>query len=217
MKKIILFVSACLLVLYSCDNEERVMDKDSKVDNVMLTYDVDTDLLNSINANLAERLGTDTRTNVAMTEQEAQEILSPLVQQGCEMRNELVQLAEDKKIDLSAMEVKELKDMKDQELAEFAYFMQAVTQEEFADYDEMHAVSLEHKYTRDDVWECFKYAVGLQDLEYAVWYYQGTKALMSAKRAFSIIKPIIKRTAGWIGLAYTIYQFGDCLHGKKSG
>ena len=144
MKKIILFVSACLLVLYSCDNEERVMDKDSKVDNVMLTYDVDTDLLNSINANLAERLGTDTRTNVAMTEQEAQEILSPLVQQGCEMRNELVQLAEDKKIDLSAMEVKELKDMNDQELAEFAYFMQAVTQEEFADYDEMHAVSLEH-------------------------------------------------------------------------
>lgn len=31
MKKIILFVSACLLVLYSCDNEERVMDKDLRL------------------------------------------------------------------------------------------------------------------------------------------------------------------------------------------
>ena len=94
------------------------MNKDSEVDNVMLTYGVDTDLLNSINANLAERLGTDTRTTVTMTEQEAQEILSPLVQQGCEMRNELVQLAEDEKIDLSAMEVKELKDMNDYDVCQ---------------------------------------------------------------------------------------------------
>ncbi len=109
-------------MLYSCDNEERVMNKDSEVDNVMLTYGVDTDLLNSINANLAERLGTDTRTTVTMTEQEAQEILSPLVQQGCEMRNELVQLAEDEKIDLSAMEVKELKDMNDYDVCQVLLF-----------------------------------------------------------------------------------------------
>lgn len=217
MKKIILFVSACLLVLYSCDNEERVMNKDSEVDNVMLTYGVDTDLLNSINANLAERLGTDTRTTVTMTEQEAQEILSPLVQQGCEMRNELVQLAEDEKIDLSAMEVKELKDMSDQELAEFSYFMQAVTQEEFADYDEMHTVSLEHKYTREDVWECAKYAFGIDDIKGLYRYVSGTKALMSAKTALAMVKPFMKRTLGWVGVAYSIYQFGDCLHGKKSG
>ncbi len=98
------------------------MNKDSEVDNVMLTYGVDTDLLNSINANLAERLGTDTRTTVTMTEQEAQEILSPLVQQGCEMRNELVQLAEDEKIDLSAMEVKELKDMNDYDVCQVLLF-----------------------------------------------------------------------------------------------
>lgn len=195
MKKIILFVSACLLVLSSCDNDEKITKKESNLDNVMLTYDVNTDLINDIDSKLIECLGTNTRANT-MTEQQAQEILSPLVQDGCKMRNELVQSAEANEIELSQAEIKALKDMSDQELAEYAYFMQAVTQKEFTDYNEMDQAGLEYKYTREDVWDCLKYAVGIDTRVYFNWYYNGTKALMSAKTALSIIKPIAQRTAG---------------------
>lgn len=72
--------------------------------------------------------------------------------------------------------------------------------------------------------ECLKYAIGIQGLSDLVKgeielrgfkrYYNGTKMLMTAKTARQIICAFAKRTLGWVGIAWMMYDFSECMNKK---
>ena len=45
-------------------------------------------------------------------------------------------------------------------------------------------------------------------------YYNGTRMLMTAKTARQIICAFAKRTLGWVGIAWVIYDFSECMNKK---
>lgn len=75
-----------------------------------------------------------------------------------------------------------------------------------------------------DVIDCLMKATGIKDIKDIVGlaagggsvtaYVQGTKALITATTAKQVICAVAKRTAGWGGVAWMVYEFGDCVKSK---
>lgn len=148
-----------------------------------------------------------------LTENEAKQILKPLINDGKNIQRQLL----DKKniVGFNTHELDFVKDMTDDQLAELSFT-----------FNYLYKDSINESQTEESgkVWECLKYAIGIQGLSDLVKgeielrgfkrYYNGTKMLMTAKTARQIICAFAKRTLGWVGIAWMIYDFSECMNKK---
>ncbi|MBO5062481.1 MAG: hypothetical protein J6C31_07715 [Prevotella sp.] len=226
MKKILLFTVLMAFTLTACQNEDLTQEA-QKEKQIFMSSHLEDSIFYNVNTKLAARLGTTHKhgntkkyqsqqvNNADLTEKEAKEILSPLMESGQEMRDELVNLSETNLLELSQEEVDALNNMDEATLAEFAYFMHVVTQEEYVNVEDMGNDAMQIKYTKADLLDCLTFSLGLNAISSMTDYIYFTKELMTATVAWQIGRALILRTVGWVGVAYTIYQYGSCLNSKR--
>lgn len=174
----------------------------------MITCNISDKQIKDINKKMQDLFNV-SRTNsaVSITEEQAMDILSPLIPQGLSIRNQIVNNAELGNLNISADELQLLLNMDDSQLAELAYYIVTV-----ADIDpELYDDGMK-KYTGQQLLDCLSTAIGL-DAVTGLWgYIDGTATLVSASSAWTIGRALIGRTLGWVGVAYAIYSYVECLN-----
>lgn len=227
MKKVFLLMSIALIAcvsmaVISCSNEdEHPLEINGKKDITIKLHIPNTvvhninkkiNMLFSSNGNLKSlKKNTASEEIHDLTDTEAKCILSPLVTYGVDIRDQLLQAAENDELLITLEERELLENMDDSQLAGLAYFSHALAEQTTAEDEEENELD-EFAYTVQDVKECLTVAMGIDIALDLYRYFKGTSALMTAKTALQIGKAFMKRTMGWIGIAYTAYKFGRCLH-----
>lgn len=87
-------------------------------------------------------------------------------------------------------------DLTDPELAELSFIISATSQ--------INTVGVDG----DKIYSCLSAAVGVGAVRDLI---QNTAALASAQVASEILILIGKRTLGWIGVGFMVYEFSECV------
>lgn len=210
-KKLILLaavISSCISSFFFASCSDEVNNTKKETDGVLITCNISDKQIKDINKKMQDLFNV-SRTNsaVSITEGQAMDILSPLIPQGLSIRNQIVNNAELGNLNISADELQLLLNMDDSQLAELAYYIVTV-----ADIDpELYDDGMK-KYTGQQLLDCLSTAIGL-DAVTGLWgYIDGTATLVSASSAWTIGRALIGRTLGWVGVAYAIYSYVECLN-----
>ncbi len=211
------------VVFTSCTNEEETNSgllKEETTIKVLLPGEVYRNVNKKLNAKLNKPLTntngnseTPSYTDVDFSEEAAQEILQPLVVYGIDIRDQLIEAANNNDLSISDEELEDMQNMDDSQLAALAYFTFSLTGQTLTEDDEDIELD-EDAYTWKDIKDCLFEAVGRELVFGIQGYIQGTKTLMTATTALQIARGFITRTLGWIGVAYSAYKFGRCLHNR---
>lgn len=215
-RKTFLFVICFFMVVFtigvvSCTNdvnEDSIADEnDSSI--VFIESSISVNQMNSLSNVIKNVINSSTRSlGCELTENEAKQILKPLINDGKNIQRQLL----DKKtiVGFNTHELNFVKDMTDVQLAELSFTFNYV---------------YKNSMNESQILECLKYAIGIQGLSDLVkngfeigggfyTYYNGTRMLMTAKTARQIICAFAKRTLGWVGIAWVIYDFSECMNKK---
>lgn len=215
-RKTFLFVICFFMVVFtigvvSCTNdvnEDSIADEnDSSI--VFIESSISVNQMDSLSNVIKNVINSSTRSlGCELTENEAKQILKPLINDGKNIQRQLL----DKKtiVDFNTHELNFVKDMTDVQLAELSFTFNYV---------------YKNSMNESQILECLKYAIGIQGLSDLVkngfeigggfyTYYNGTRMLMTAKTARQIICAFAKRTLGWVGIAWVIYDFSECMNKK---
>lgn len=220
-RKTFLFVFCFFMVVFtigvvSCTNdvnEDSIADKnDSSI--VFIESSISVNQMDSLSNVIRNVINNSTRSlGCELTENEAKQILKPLINDGKNIQRQLL----DKKniVGFNTHELDFVKDMTDDQLAELSFT-----------FNYLYKDSINESQTEESskVWDCLLNAIGIQDLSDLAKgeieingfkrYYKGTKMLMTAKTARQIICAFAKRTLGWVGIAWMIYDFSECMNKK---
>lgn len=215
-RKTFLFVICFFMVVFtigvvSCTNdvnEDSIADEnDSSI--VFIESNISVNQMDSLSNVIKNVINSSTRSlGCELTENEAKQILKPLINDGKNIQRQLL----DKKtiVGFNTHELNFVKDMTDVQLAELSFTFNYV---------------YKNSMNESQILECLKYAIGIQGLSDLVkngfeigggfyTYYNGTRMLMTAKTARQIICAFAKRTLGWVGIAWVIYDFSECMNKK---
>lgn len=220
-RKTFLFVVCFFMVVFtigvvSCTNdvnEDSIADKnDSSI--VFIESSISVNQMDSLSNVIRNVINSSTRSlGCELTENEAKQILKPLINDGKNIQRQLL----DKKniVGFNTHELDFVKDMTDDQLAELSFTF---------NYFYKNSINESQTEESSKVWECLKYAIGLQGLSDLIkngpeiyglsQYYNGTRMLMTAKTARQIICAFAKHTLGWVAIAWMIYDFSDCMNKK---
>ena len=212
-------LSAISFTSCSQEDENKLITKDG---NILIENPARESVIDSVNneiVNLFSEPRMRTKEAVLnMQPAKCEQILSPLSTSGAAMRDDLVELGQIGELDITAEEIAQLKEMDDAELAEFAYYVSAISQspqpEKPVDMD-LNDVSRKISYTKQDVFDCISFSTGLSLISGGYGYVEGTISLISAKTAWNVARVMIGRTLGWVGVAVAIYDFTDCMRSKQ--
>lgn len=188
-------------------NEDSIADEnDSSI--VFIESSISVNQMDSLSNVIKNVINSSTRSlGCELTENEAKQILKPLINDGKNRQRQLL----DKKtiVGFNTHELNFVKDMTDVQLAELSFTFNYV---------------YKNSMNESQILECLKYAIGIQGLSDLVKgeielrgfkrYYNGTKMLMTAKTARQIICAFAKRTLGWVGIAWMMYDFSECMNKK---
>lgn len=206
----------------SCNNEDE-MAIDSKKEatiEVKVPKQIFNDVNKKLNARLSlngTRAGSSGNGYEPISEEEAQEILQPLVEYGEEVREELLQAAQQGELDATSEELADLENMDDSQLAGLAYFTYALaenSEDEPVNDDIIEEFSIAN-ITKQDVVQCASLALGFEVVSGIYSILSGSAELMTATEAFAIGRAFISKTLGWIGVGIAVYQYGKCIYDKQ--
>lgn len=148
-----------------------------------------------------------------LTEEEARIILKPFIKDGLQLQNQI--LLQQNELGLSATEVYEIENMTEDQLAEMSFTFQTI----------YNSAVRTQSISQQDIIDCLLTALGVNGIVDGFEtlfeaksfrrYISGTKMLITAKNAKQLLMAFGKRTAGWVGIAYMVYEFGDCLSNKQ--
>lgn len=180
----------------------------------------------SVNALFSQSTrGTVASSTLNLDEESCKAALSPLTASGVSIRNEVLAVANDKTYDISEEELNAIKEMDEATLAELAYFVGVIQTcndddliMDLMNNEKLCPITLEKQrpLTKDDYLDCFLKAAGWEVILGLADYAQGTAACMTVADAVAACKVLAKRTLGWVGVAYVVYQFTDCLGNKRN-
>jgi hypothetical protein len=204
------------LSFYSCDNSVCENDYADNIlqPTVCINSSLTSDEYNNIVNRISNKIKYSTRSlGYEVTENEAKEILTPLITNGQQIQQQFLEFKDT--LDLTDEEVLIVENLTESQLAELSFTLNTI----YNDAVETESISSE------DIIECLKYATGIEDLldileaadevENIKKIYQGTKMLMTAKTTKQIIRALAKRTSGYVGIVWMIYEFGDCINNRK--
>ena len=217
---IIVLLSFVLLGIFSvslnsCDNDENVMSQVEKMKTEKNTYiycSITADEYNAVFNKVRNTINHSTRAlGNEFTEAEAQVVLQPFIDDGISIQKQLISNKDE--LSLTIDDVESLNGMTDDQLAEMSFVLSSMCNE-----------ALAKNISFDDVVDCLSYATGIDDvrdfIEKAMEggsvgaYFAGTKMLITAKTTKQLEKAFATRTAGIVGVAWMIYDFGDCISKK---
>lgn len=204
------FVLFCafLTSLTSCGQDEK--EEVDEASYVAITSGISpqeyTDIVNSVDEAI---MGSTRSLGQELTDMEAQNLLQPFVNDGKQIRNQMITLQRD--LELTNTDISLLNGMTDAQLAEFAFTFASICNKDGG-------------ITWDIFIDCLKQATGVNDVVdiltkyrkggHLGMYVRGTKMLMTAKVARQFIVAFAKRTVGIVGVAWTIIEFGQCVASK---
>lgn len=220
MKNLFLLILAAF-IFCSCSDESALNCTNS---NVALKTSASIEKVNAVNLQLdslfnskkMQKYGTrataiDQINSEELTEN-TQRILTPMVPTGANIRDEIINAANNGSINVSPTEINQLQNLGDAELAELAYFTTVIT-------NPGKPVNIDGSptyLTRADLTTCLGVAIGIGSISDITGILDGTYTVMTAETAFAIAKGFFFRTLGWVGVAYSVYKFGNCVHARHS-
>ena len=203
MKKISTFVlSICILILASsCQKREFVIESDilSSIKTKPLSFDVVENISIKLKGN-KHFMSVDIEKN-KKTEAEVKRIVTPLINNGKEIHNELLlNLKSSQEWNgLTNKEKETLINFSDVQLAELSLIF----------IELQNNITLREEDDWTEVRSCLSGALGLGELYYLL--VQNPRALATARGTLSLLKHIGGRYLGYIGLGLAIYDFVDCI------
>lgn len=198
-----LLLSGVFLSLTSCSNDESddfVKTNEEVVIKSTLNEETVSSVLNEINDLYEYEIKTRSLDGqLVVTELQAKEVLTPFIEEGENIRQQII---EDMKVNPDAYPADTeffLSDMDDENLAELGFYV----------YEFYNNPNTEPQNT-PKWFKCLGAAfVGVDGLNA---YLQGTKTLLTAKAALTIAKAFAKRSLGIVGTAWAIYDYYDCMN-----
>ena len=137
----------------------------------------------------------------AFTEDEAREVLLPLVKDGEDIRAQILQNVSAGEYELTPEELQELQELDDLGMIELSLALQ---------YANLYVLKETPEGTV--AWDCFKDAFGIRGVRYVWNVIKGTKDVISASTLMGICKGLGLRYLGYVGLAYSAYKWAVCMH-----
>lgn len=228
MKTKIFFALVILAALCCCSSDSTVESHD-----LGLTVNANSKMLSETHQKLATLLGSNSEDSLAVhqtranlttnsdfeelddeqKEAKAKEIFSPYVQDGITIRDEVVKCASAGTLNVSSEDMQNFENLDEVSLAGLAYLMSILT---VVEKDEPLTIDGEPlTLTMQGVCDCLSFSLGFDAITNIGGYISGTRGLITASTAFDIGLSFMKRTLGWVGLAYCTYEFVRCI--KKHG
>lgn len=197
--------------LASCTNEE-ICYKSAQVEISVEALTLQE--CNNASAQISSILNYSTRAaGEGLTEEEAQFVLKPLTTNGKSLQKQF--LRQKDLLGLTPEETKSVENMTEGQLTEMAFAFNTF----------YNNASSTQSVSSNDIVDCLMHATGITDVADLIRegfgitgfknYYTGTKMLISARSAKQFLKAFAKRTAGWVGVAWMVYDFGDCISSKQ--
>ena len=203
MKKNLTFVlSICILMLSSsCQKKESVTEPNflSSIKTKPLSFDLVENISTKIKGN-KPFISDDIEKN-KKTEAEVKRIVTPLINNGKEIHNELLSNLKSSQEwnSLTNKEKETLTNFSDVQLAELSLIF----------IELQNNITLREEDDWTEVRSCLSGALGLGELYYLL--VQNPRALATARGTLSLLKHIGGRYLGYIGLGLAIYDFVDCI------
>lgn len=228
--KIVSLMAIAFVALSSCNqSEETESQNDFASNDTLQVSEVQSKLGVSEMLGVQKSVitcfyGAHTRAENLMSEGEAKKIFEPLIEDGNNIRAQIQESVQKGEFEMSELELQQLSEMTDEQLAQLSFVIYNIenpaTMEmvfnmiESQWQDDPILLDEPTAYTRAQLLDCLSFAIGLDAVSGLWGYISGTAGLITAKTAWGIAAAFIGRTLGWVGLAYTAYQYADCLHSK---
>lgn len=213
-----LCLTACTLLICvtSCNNDSSESASAAEQQDSLFCYEssITTEEYNDVTNQIHNAIKYSTRAaGEELTEEEARIVLKPFVKDGRQLQNQI--LLQQNELQLTPTEVSEIENMTEDQLAELSFTFQTI----------YNSAVTTQSVSQQDIIDCLMVATGIDDFKDFVrdlfgsngakLYYQGTKMLITAKNARQLLVGFAKRTAGWVGVAWMVYEFGDCISSKQ--
>ena len=185
----------------SCSNDEETTEvaKQETVIKTTLTAETVASTIDEIDKLYEQEVRTRAvGGESAITEEQARELLEPYIEEGKNVREQILADMRANPTDYPIGSGIELSQMSDDQLAELGFIVNDYnTNPKIVAYGLPRWVS------------CLSEFVGIdKDIKK---YINGTKGLMTARAAGAIARCIFKRSLGMIGVAWAIYDYYDCM------
>lgn len=201
IKKISIFLLITTIIssslLISCSNDENTSNNSDKLDLSKKVLKFDEIKLISQKVSKYQKEIVTKRIDARTAEEEMQELLEPLVENGEDLHSEMITfLQENGEFDnMTLEEQNELMNLDEQQLAELSFVMSNA-------YDAR--ISIDPR-----IRNCVSTALGIGAVRDLV---MNTAALGTVETTIAAIRLIGRRYIGWIGVAWMVMDFVDCMN-----
>ena len=199
-KKSVFIVGVVMSILgffSSCSTDDLESTRQAQVsENVVLKSGLSLEAFSELSDRIDAKFGQTRSSDNLLTEQEAKDLLLPVLEDGKKIRDNMLNTLDENSADYFAYSI-----LSDEELIVLS--MLAASNEP---YMSTRALS---DLTSDQVVNCIGSALGIPS------GINGLKlsGLISAKTGLQVLKAVAKRYAfGYVSLAISVYQFGDCVN-----
>jgi hypothetical protein len=203
IKKISIFLLITTIIssslLISCSNDENTSNNSDKLDLSKKVLKFDEIKLISQKVSKYQKEIVTKRIDARTAEEEMQELLEPLVENGEDLHSEMITfLQENGEFDnMTLEEQNELMNLDEQQLAELSFVMSNA-------YDAR--ISIDPR-----IRACLSAAIGVTAIYDLI---SNTAALGTVETTIGALRLIGRRYLGWIGVGLMIMDFADCYYGN---
>lgn len=203
IKKISIFLLITTIIssslLISCSNDENTSNNSDKLDLSKKVLKFDEIKLISQKVSKYQKEIVTKRIDARSAEEEMQELLEPLVENGEDLHSEMITfLQENGEFDnMTLEEQNELMNLDEQQLAELSFVMSNA-------YDAR--ISIDPR-----IRACLSAAIGVTAIYDLI---SNTAALGTVETTIGALRLIGRRYLGWIGVGLMIMDFADCYYGN---
>lgn len=213
-----LCLTACtfLVCVTSCNNDSSESASAAEQQDSLFCYEssITPEVYNDVTNQIYNAIKYSTRAaGEELTEEQAFVVLKPFVKDGRQLQNQI--LLQQNELQLTSTEVSEIENMTEDQLAELSFTFQTI----------YNSAVTTQSVRQEDIIDCLMVATGIDDIvdiakalfgsSYPAMYVQGTRMLITAKNARQLLRAFGVRTVGWVGVAYMVYEFGDCIKSKQ--
>ncbi len=203
IKKISIFLLIATIIssslLISCSNDENTSNNSDKLDLSKKVLKFDEIKLISQKVSKYQKEIITKRIDARTAEEEMQELLEPLVENGEDLHSEMITfLQENGEFDnMTLEEQNELMNLDEQQLAELSFVMSNA-------YDAR--ISIDPR-----IRACLSAAIGVTAIYDLI---SNTAALGTVETTIGALRLIGRRYLGWVGVGLMIMDFADCYYGN---
>lgn len=178
----------------SCSKEEISNPENFDLSSKVLKFEEIEKIAVQVSG-IQNRLST-SRVDEATAEAEIREAMLPLIENGEVLHNEIINQLNlnDPNFELTSEEIDHVENMDEKELAQLSLIVSSAYGRASVNYDM--------------VMNCLGAALGINEIYGLI---QNTAQLATATGTMQVVKLIIRRYVGWIGVAVAVYSFSNCM------